>query len=78
MHTQYQELQEVEQKDEDGNLIYDEYGNVKTKEEYVLVNKYYSVIANRTLTVYDLPEEIFFYVSTGSYNIDKCIAKAIV
>ncbi len=78
LHTQYQELQEVEQKDEDGNLIYDEYGNVKTKEEYVLVNKYYSVIANRTLTVYDLPEEIFFYVSTGSYNIDKCIAKAIV
>lgn len=78
LHTQYQELQEVEQKDEDGNLIYDEYGNVKTKEEYVLVNKYYSVIANRTLTVYDLPEEIFFYVSSGSYNIDKCIAKAIV
>lgn len=75
IHTQYQELQKVEKKDEEGNLVYDEEGNVVTEEVYVTIDKYYQVIDNRIRTVFDSPDEIFFYVSTGTYNLAKFIVK---
>ena len=68
LHSQYQETHYVDDIDEDGNYKLDENGNIIQKEIFVTVDKYYKVIANQTVATYDSIDDIFFFVSLGTYN----------